>query len=165
MKTAIFVLLIVLYTGVARADSDRGRFDLFYGFALSNAQLVDQRVNYLGGGVNLGVAVINNTEIVGDFSLQFHDGGKIYYGLGGVRQTFESNPASFFVEGLVGFSSLHPHQGGSQTSGAFGGGAGINWMPWHNVGIRAPQIDVLWGRRDGTTFHDFRVLAGAIYRF
>lgn len=166
MKKAILLFLATVCVGsVAQAESEIGRFNLFYGFAWSNAQLIDQRANYLGGGLNFGVTVVNNTSIVGDFSLQFHDGGKVYYGLGGVRQTFVSNPASFFVEGLVGFSTLDPHNRGSQTSAAFGGGAGIDWMVWHSIGIRAPQIDVLFGSRDGNSFHDFRVMAGGIYKF
>lgn len=165
MRTWLILFIVMLGVATFAHASDSGTLNLFYGFSLTNAGLSGHRATYYGGGANLAVTVHEHTSIVGDFSIQLRHKSNLYYALAGVRQEFPYRAANVFVEGLAGISSLNPNLGDSQTSGAFGGGGGVDWVIGSAYGIRAPQVDILFGSHKGANFHDVRVQAGGYFRF
>ncbi|HSP06459.1 MAG TPA: hypothetical protein VLR94_04740 [Acidobacteriota bacterium] len=166
MRAYVAAVILLATCGLAQSADYSGTRSLFFGFSFANAELSGERSDYYGLGANLAVSLgQSKTAVVGDIGIQFRGGSNLWYFLGGVRQWFPENTANIFVEGLAGASYLNPKNGNSQTCAAYGGGGGIDWSLGDGFAIRAPQADILWGNRDGKSFHDFRIQAGASFRF
>jgi hypothetical protein len=159
----IFAFIIILGIGaIASAQERVGDNELAYGLSFSSAGLrQDEHFTYWGAGVNYTrYFSSSNWGVMGDFSFHLRDESHLMYFLGGVRYMIPNDRVNFFVQGLGGVSYLDPKIGESQTTPVFGGGGGIDWRVWHNVAVRLPQVDLLFGSHDGENFYDVRVLLG-----
>jgi len=174
-KLMLLLALFLVVAGVASAQNDAPKFQLFGGY--SYLQLNDQAVatNFNGGSVSGSYNLRRYLDVVGDFG--FYHGGRS--GVSGNLMTYMGGPKGYyrfhkftpFAQVLVGEG--HASAGASYSfsaenslAAAAGGGLDVKVSP--RISVRVFQIEhVLMRFNDGVSNRQngTRVSTGFVFRF
>jgi opacity protein-like surface antigen len=174
-KFMLLLALFLLVAGVASAQDDAPKFQVFGGYSYIRATDQGNHINFNGGSVSASYNLRRYVDVVADFGL-YHGGrtgvsGNLVTSMGGPKFAYRIGKFTPFAQAL--FGAGHASIGASysfRAENAFAAaiGAGVDAKVSPRISVRLIQIEHLitkFDDGDNNQQSDTRVSAGFVYRF
>lgn len=184
-RFALLCALVVCFAGVASAQDDMSKVDLFAGYSFAHASDNGFGLNFNGGSASGAYNLTPMLGLVADFggyhTNSYNSDANVYTFLFGPRVNFHEGKFTPFVQGLIGGGHLSApnicsgarvhREGGlfgcsaSDTNFAMTLGGGVDWNANQRFAIRLVQVEYLMTRFFGQTQNGVRLSTGVVVRF
>src|ERR1017187_3599797 len=176
-RGALFCGLMLIFAGVASAQDEAPKAEVFAGYSFIHASTNGVGFNLNGGSASVAYNVTPMFGIVGDFG-GYKAGsdlgnGTVYTYLFGPKIAYRQN-AKFtpFVQALFGGAHASGGGGGgsvSENAFAMTVGGGLDWNATPHIGVRLIQAEYLMTRFNfgaaSNRQNGARISAGVVFRF
>jgi hypothetical protein len=172
-RLALFCGAMLLFAGIASAQDDASRAELFGGYSYVHVSDHGATANLNGGSASLAYNLTSWLGVVGDFG-GYHGGNNfgnanVYSYLFGPKISYHRGPITPFGQVLFGGAHLTGSAAASSENDfAMTFGGGVDWNATSHLGIRLIQAEYLMTKfTDGLNNrqNNARISTGVVFRF